>query len=138
MKLFIDTGPWLARQIKQDQYNLSAKKQYNQYKKQRAIFYTNDYVLSEVYTRLIYDVHLPAARRFYSFVIDSIQKNQLSVFEIDNDDRERAWIELERYSDHKLSFTDATIIANFKEYNLDEIFTFDRTFQDINLPTNQF
>lgn len=48
----------------------------------------------------------------------------------------KAWKELERFKDHKLSFTDATIIVCFKEYGLDEVFTFDEEFAKINIPTN--
>lgn len=136
MKVFVDASAWIARQIKRDKNNQLAKKHYEIYKKQRALFYTNEFVLTEVYTRLIYDVHLLAAKNFHKCILSSIEKNQLVLIEIDPKDREEAWSYLQKFSDHKLSFTDATIIANFRTYKLDEIFTFDKGFKIYGLPTN--
>lgn len=137
MNVFVDTGTWLALENRKDYYHNAAKKHLEKLKKKRARVYTNSYVLAETFTRLIYDVHLQAAKNFSRVLTKGIQKN-FAILEVDAETRERAWKELERYSDHKLSFTDGTIIANFKDYNLDEIFTFDKHFQDCNLPTNPF
>lgn len=136
MKVFIDTNAWLALEIKNDINHLRAKSAFKKYKARRAIFYTNDYVLSEVYTRLIYDIYLNAALKFHEQLKKSVEGSQLTVLEIDGLERERTWEHLEKYQDHKLSFTDATIIVNFTELRLNEIFTFDSHFREINLPTN--
>src|SRR3989344_4160829 len=128
MKVLIDTSAWLALKIKNDINHLRAKSAFKRYKTRRAIFFTNDYVLSEVYTRLIYDVHLKAALKFRDQIRKSVDSNQLAFLEIDESERENTWEYLEKYQDHKLSFTDATIIVNFTEMHLNEIFTFDSHF----------
>ncbi|MBI4067245.1 type II toxin-antitoxin system VapC family toxin [Candidatus Gottesmanbacteria bacterium] len=135
MKVFIDSGAWLALEITADIYHEKARKQVEILKKQRALLFTNSFILSETYTRLIYDVNLNAARKFHQSILEGTEHN-LTILEVDQVVRENAWKELFRYFDHPLSFTDATIVAQFKAYNLDEIFTFDKHFRDIHLPTN--
>ena len=136
MKVFIDTGAWLALEVINDINHHEAEKKYKAYKGLRSVFCTNDLVLSETYTRLIYDVDLKASEKFHEQVKNLTKNGELAMFEIDSSGRDAAWFYLKKFSDHKLSFTDATIIANFKEYRIDEIFTFDRHFKEINLPTN--
>lgn len=136
MRIFVDTGAWMALEIKNDQYHPRARTYYQTATKSRTLFFTNDYVLDEVYTRLIYDFHLKQAREFHQQILSAVDKRQLVLLEVGDKDRKLAWLMLDKYSDHKLSFTDATIIAQVTELHLDEIFTFDRHFRDVNLPTN--
>lgn len=135
MKVIIDTSAWIALQVKGDINNPKAKEQFNKYQKRRVLFYTNDYVLMETYTRLIYDVNLSAGKKFRNFVKTAIKENQLTLLEVDSKIRDITWEILDKYSDQQLSFTDATIIAHFKESNLDEIFSFDKHFKKCNLAT---
>lgn len=138
MRIFVDTGAWLATEIKNDIHHSEAIRYKKKAEKERSQLYVNDYVLAETYTRLIYEVYLKAAFDFDGLVKEGVESGAVVLLEVDSKIRERAWEELERYSDHKLSFTDATIIASFKDYNLDEIFTFDDHFKKCNLPTNPF
>lgn len=135
MKVFVDSSAWLALEIRNDIYHISAVKEVTEFKKQRALFFTNDYVLAEVYTRLIYDFHLLVASQFHEKIITGTKTN-LTILEIDDRERTLMWQKLEMYKDHKLSFTDASVVVNFIDLNLDNIFSFDRHFRDINLPTN--
>lgn len=136
MRTFVDTGAFLALEIENDQNHAAAEQTFVGLKDKRALFFTNDYVLVESYTRLIYDVHLKAAQKFHEYITTLIDKNQLILLDVTPTDRNQAWQELKRYSDHKLSFTDATIIVNFKNYHLEEIFTFDKHFKTLKLPAS--
>ena len=136
MKVFVDTSAWIALEVDKDINHKAANLYTQSLKKKRAQFFTNAYVLAETYTRIIYDVHLRAAKRFHEQIKLAIKEEGLIVFEADTSMREVVWEELARYADHQLSFADATIIVNFKQNKLDGIFTFDRHFRDINLPTN--
>lgn len=135
MKVFVDSSAWLALEIKNDQNHQQAKARVKKLINQRVLFFTNDYVLSETYTRLIYDIHLTAARDFHQKISQGSNQT-LSLLEVSPSERELAWQELEKYADHRLSFTDATIIVHFRRYHLDQIFTFDTHFEKIHLPTN--
>lgn len=136
MKIFVDTSAWIALELNNDQWHQKAVECHQKYRKTRSIFYTNNYVLSEVYTRLIYDVHLKSAYTFHEQIASLLFENQLVLLEVGHIERENTWKQLLKYSDHKLSFTDGTIVAQVKELGLDQIFTFDRHFKDINLGTN--
>lgn len=52
MKVFVDTSAFCALTIPKDQHNLRAKSLYEQLKERKAVIYTSDYVLDEVYTLL--------------------------------------------------------------------------------------
>lgn len=138
MKVIFDSGAWIAIYNKSDYYHSLATQYYSRIKKKRALFYTNDYILAETYTRILYDINLESAIKFRNQIYSSVEKQQLTLIEIDRSKRELAWQELERFSDQALSFIDATLIANFREYNLGKIFTFDEHFKKCNLPTNPF
>ena len=135
MKVFVDTGAWIALWDKNDKNHIEAKKHLQLLKRRRARLFSNDYILSETYTRFIYDFGLNAALEFYQSVVEGAEHN-LTVIEIDEGARQSVWRFLRKYSDHKLSFADATAAVCFLNYELDEIFTFDGHFREINLPTN--
>lgn len=135
MKVFLDTSAWLALEVKNDINHLKAKDFARKLISQRALLFTNTFVLSETYTRLIYDAGLHAAEKLHEKIKEGEETN-LTIFEVLIAEREETWKVLKKYLDHKLSFTDAIIITQFFKYNLDTIFTFDNQFQKINLPTN--
>jgi len=137
MKVFVDTGAWLALEVRNDKYHLEAKNYFEKAKRNRVLLFTNEYVLVETYTRFIYDFGLESARKFDTWIQEGVGSS-LTIIEEDLRERKRAWEILEKYKDHDLSFTDAVIVANYFDYNLDQVFTFDGHFRDINLSTNLY
>ncbi|TSC85299.1 MAG: nucleic acid-binding protein, contains PIN domain [Microgenomates group bacterium Gr01-1014_16] len=135
MKVFIDTGVWIALKDRDDRDHDKAKKHLQFLKKKRALLFCNDYILAETYTRFIYDFGLNEAISFNQSVVEGADLN-LTVIEVNEGARQSAWRLLRKYADHKLSFADATAAVSFLDYQMDEIFTFDGHFRDINLPTN--
>ncbi len=135
MKIFIDSGAWLALENKNDINHLQAKKYINIITKVRPLFFTNNLVLSEVFTRLIYDAGLYAVIDFNDAVNKGAMLN-LRVMEISELENSFVFEELKKYDDKKLSFTDGSIVYQFKKYRFDEIFTFDHHFKQIGLKTN--
>ena len=136
MKVFVDSSAWISIEVANDINHKASILNIQKLKRERVLFFTNEYVLAETYTRLIYDINLAAAKKFHDNIKLALKEEGLTILEVDYQIREVVWAELTRYADHKLSFTDATIVVNFKHYKLDEIFTFDKHFKDINLPTN--
>ena len=82
MKVLIDTGAWLGIFIENDPYSDAAQAYYKKLKKQRVLLYTNEHILDEVYTRMIYDVHLKAAETVHRKLMNSVAKEQLHILEI--------------------------------------------------------
>jgi len=52
VKVFVDTGAFCALTVPKDEHNQKAKSIHKQLKDRKAILYTSDYVLDEVYTIL--------------------------------------------------------------------------------------
>ena len=65
-----------------------------------------------------------------------VDSNELTVLEVDS----RIFLEAEgsflKFSDHKISFTDATSYTLLKDFSLDEIFTLDDDFKKIRVNTS--
>lgn len=135
MKVFVDTGAWLALEIKNDINHSKAREFLQTLKKRRALLFTNAFVLAETYTRLIYDVSLDIAKKFHGSINQGIKSN-LTILEVDKTAHDLVWKQLDKFKDHKFSYIDGTIIVQFKNYQLDTIFTYDRQFRNINLPTS--
>ena len=137
MKVFIDTGAWIAYKVDKDEHSETACLYMEELMEKKAWLFTNIFVLSETYTRLIYDVNLKAAVEFKDYILEGVGKH-LKVLNWSFEDQTEVWRILQKFDDHELSFTDATIVANVKTYRLDEVFTFDGHFWDIGLATNEF
>jgi hypothetical protein len=137
MKVFIDTGAWIAYKVDKDEHSEIACLHMEELMGKKAWLYTNIFVLSETYSRLIYDVNLNSAVEFKDYILEGVGKH-LKILNWRFEDQTGVWDVLQKYSDHKLSFTDATIVANVKTYRLNEVFTFDDHFRDIGLATNEF
>jgi len=136
MKIFIDTSAYISLFIKKDINHQKVVEKLNQYKKQRALFLTSDYVLSELYTRLIYDFNKKALKDNIKNINKAIKNGELEVLKIDDFLFKKAEKIIQKFAEHKISFTDATICACQKYFKLDEIFTLYSDFKKIGFPTS--
>ena len=74
MKVFFDTGAFIALFISQEKFHKQISNKYNDYRKQRALFYTSYYILDELFTRLIYDFGKSATEKVIGLLMKSIEK----------------------------------------------------------------
>ncbi len=125
MKIFIDTGAFCALTIPKDNYNLKAKSTYNQLKKHRAIIYTSDYVLDEVYTLLKTRGSYKTSIKF----MDQINKSHIIILRVTEEVEEDAKNIFRRFEDKKLSFTDCTSFALINQFSIKAVFAFDKHFR---------
>lgn len=131
MKIFIDTGAFIALFASAEKHHKQVAKQYADYRKQRAIFFTSYYVLDELFTRLMYDFGKSITQKAVEILNRAIEKEELSVFDIDETVFKKAQKALIKFSEHKISFTDATSYILYKDFGLDSIFTLDDDFKKI-------
>jgi len=125
VKIFIDTGAFCALTIPKDNYNLKAKSTYNQLKKHRAIIYTSDYVLDEVYTLLKTRGSYKTSIKF----MDQINKSHIIILRVTEEVEENAKNIFRRFEDKKLSFTDCTSFALINQFSIKAVFAFDKHFR---------
>ena len=136
MKVFFDTGAFTALFVSQEKYHKQVAKKYDFYRNQRALFYTSYYILDELFTRFIYDFGAKATEKVINLLVKSIEKEEIKVLDIDEETFKKSLNILSKFSEHKISFTDATTYTLFKDLKLDEVFTLDSDFKKIGLKTS--
>lgn len=134
MKIFVDTGAFLAILDRDQDIHPQAKSMLHSLQQQHAIFYTSSFVISETYTRIIYDLHIKIAERFNQMIEVGEEIGLLYVFWIDPALDREIYPVYKKFSDHKLSYADAASYLLVKKFRLDGIFTFDEEFKKVGLP----
>jgi len=131
MKIFLDTGIFIAYFIKQEETHQKVVNRYKFFRKHQAVFLTSDYVLDELFTWFAYHQPKPILEKLIINLARSEQAGELKVLEIDKTTQKKAREALIKFSDHKISFTDATTYVLYKDLGLNEIFTLDSDFKKI-------
>lgn len=136
MKVFIDTGAFIAYFVKQQEHHEKALFKYNSYRDQKAIFFTSDYVLDELFTW--FNAKLPTSSlEKLLFTLRKIEeRDQISTLSIEKVIFKKAQEILLKFSEHRISFTDATTYVLYKDFSIDEIFTLDSNFKKMRLKTS--
>lgn len=136
MKIFIDTSAFIAYFIKQEIFHNKVVRKYNFYRKQRASLFTSDYILDELLTWFSYNQNSKILEKVI-FNLERIeQAGEIKTLMIDKLIRKKATEVLIKFSEHKISFTDATTYVCIKEFNLDEVFTLDSDFKKIRVKSS--
>lgn len=136
MKVFIDTGAFIAYFVKQEAYYDEVVAKYGVYLSRRAQLFTSDYVLDELLTWF----SAKQTKAYLEKLIHALQTMQgsgeIRVFNTDSAIFKKAQEVLLKFSDHKISFTDATTYVLYKDFSLDEIFTLDDDFKKMRTRTS--
>ena len=124
--IYIDTGAFLARHLSNDQYHRQANTFWDLIRQTQEKCVTSNFVLDETFTLL-------ARRAGYSFAAQRAKNMYASEsLEILRPSRE---VELEaigffeKYSDHRLSFTDCVSLVLMRIKKINRAFTFDYHFR---------
>lgn len=125
MKVFVDTSAFCALAIPKDKNNSRAKFLHQQIQEKKAILYTSDYVLDEVYTLLkVRDCHATSVR-----FMDEINKTHISILRMTDDIEQIAKAIFKKFDDKRLSFTDCTSFAFINHLGINTVFAFDEHFR---------
>ena len=128
MKLFVDTSAWLALNDRNDQYHNEAVSRLNAVAKQKIELITSEYVVDESITIIRYRVSHNAAVVFGDALMSS---TIVTLADITDEERFRAWMLFKKYDDKELSFTDCTSFALMNKLKLRKAFAFDDHFKQI-------
>lgn len=131
MKIFVDTSAFIAYLIVQEKYHNVVVKKFESYINQRALFFTSDYILDELYTRLNYDHGHRAVSLAMEHIDLAVREGDLRMLTVDNGIISQAKKIILKYKEHKLSFTDATSVALISKFNLDAILSLDSDFKRV-------
>jgi predicted nucleic acid-binding protein len=134
-KIFIDSSGWISYLLKGEAYHQEVSNYITGEVKNGSEFFTSDYVLDETYTWLLMRQSLQVVRKFSQRIKKAEAQKNLLVVWVEKLIFAETWKYFVKFYEHKLSFTDATIIAFAKELKLDEILTLDRGFSKVGLTT---
>jgi hypothetical protein len=128
MRLFVDTSAWLALNDKNDQYHGEAVLRSAEVKQQKIQLVTSEYVLDESITIIRYRVSHRAAVIFGNALMSS---TIVSIEDIMDKKRLKAWALFKKYGDKEFSFTDCTSFALMMKLRIQKAFTFDDHFKQV-------
>jgi len=124
--IYIDTGAFLARHLSRDQYHGQANSFWNSIREKGEACTTSNFVLDETFTllgrRAGYAFAAQRARNIYA-------SEWLKIIRPDKNHELRAIDFFEKYSDHRLSFTDCISFILMQSKKIKRVFTFDHHFQ---------
>lgn len=132
MKIFIDTGGWLALENSEDFHYHKAISFKYEIKNNRYRLYTSNFVLDETYTLLLANVGYRKTVEFKKRIEALIKKGLLQVLGVEEDIEIIAWSIFEKYNKDKFwSFTDCTSKAIMDMLDIREVFSFDKNFDQM-------
>jgi len=136
MKVFFDTGVFISLFIEADINHEKVTEKYREYHLQRSLFFTSYYILDEFFTRLIYDFGKNIAEERVNKLMLSIERQEVRLLGIDETIFNKSLEIFFKFSEHKISFTDATTYVLYKDFAIDELFTLDSDFKKIRARTS--
>lgn len=136
MKILIDTSAFIAYFIKQEAHNVEVTKKYEIYRKKKATFLTSNYIICELLTWFNAKYHRSVLEKVVSTLARLENEGEMSVLYIDRVIAKKSLDILIKFSEHRISFTDATSYVLCKDFALDEIFTLDDDFKKIRISTS--
>jgi predicted nucleic acid-binding protein len=125
VKVFVDTGAFCAATIPADERNSAAKDTFRSLHQQKALLFTSDYVLAELFTLL----NVRAGHRAAVTFMDTFEKSGISVLRVSETIEIQAKNIFRRMDIPRLSFTDCTSFALINGHRLDHAFSFDGHFR---------
>ncbi len=129
MKLFLDTGAFIAREKSDDKYHRAALTTFSDISAGRLPyrrFYTSNFVLNETVTLLLYRSGPTAAKE----VLKRMRASpNLRILHVTSEVEGRADELFERFAQSRVSYTDCTSKALMEQESIDTAFSFDRDFR---------
>ncbi len=130
LRLFIDTGPFIARHNRRDRDHINALESFEKIRKNETPYrklYTSDYILDEAVTgcRRRTDSHRLSVELGTAF----LASESLVLLSVERGVLEEAWELYKTRLEVDLSLTDCTTAVLAKRHGIVDIFTYDADFQ---------
>ena len=124
--IFVDTGAFLARHLRSDQFHASAKRGWKELRRREWKLVTSNFVLDETLTLL-------GRRASYPFAAERGRRILLSktllVLRPEAEDELEALRLFGKFADQRVSFTDCVSFALMRRRGIERAFTFDAHFE---------
>lgn len=134
-KIFIDTSAWISYSLSGQSQHSTIRNMIKKYIKDKVIICTSNDVIDETVTRLIYNTDIKVAEKFINLIIDGIKNNNLIQLWVDEEIQNEAYGLVKKFSEHKLSLTDATTIVLMKRSSIESVISLDSDFKKVGIAT---
>jgi len=114
-KIFVDTSAWISYLGSDQPRHINIKSLIKRFIKDRVIICTSNDVIDETVTRLIYDTNIKIAEKFINLIKDGVKNHSLIQLWVDEEIQNEAFGLIQKFSEHKLSLTDATTTVLVKK-----------------------
>jgi predicted nucleic acid-binding protein len=132
--VFVDTWAWLALALRRDEHHEAAKRIHIELTAAGRLNVTTDYVLSEPITNLFRVLPFDQASAFVSAVLSGVQSQRYRLEGVSPNRFEAAWRLRCKYADKPgVSFTDFTSFEVMRELGIQDVFSRDAHFAQVNL-----
>ena len=129
MKLFVDTGAWIALADKHDQYHQAAQKLYRLIQQHNIPLLITDYVFDETVTWIRYKIGHGVACTWGKSILNS---RMVEIFTVNEAHIHQAWELFQTYHDQQFSFTDCLSFVVMQMFEIDTVFGYDAHFSTMN------
>lgn len=124
-RVFVDTGAFVALRNRAEDEHAAARAALTELVGAGVALFTSNYVVAETYTALLVRVGRDEAIEFGRRARTG---EALEIVRVDDPVEEAAWALLERHTDKRWSYVDATSFALMAAEGTDEAFAFDHHF----------
>jgi len=138
MKILFDTSALIALLVKSEASHIQMEKYVEQQQKLGSRFLVTDYVLDELFTRILYDYGAKAAKTCIQVISKQLQEQALYLFPISSDLFKLAQELFLEMAVTNLSFTDVTSLVVYQRYKIDEMCTLDGGFRKAGVNVSYF
>lgn len=125
MKIFTDTGAWIALADANDRYHNIAKKVYALIRKKNIPVVITDYIFDETVTWLHYKIGHDTACIWGNKILNS---RMVETVKVSDEHINPAWELFQKYDDQKFSFTDCISFTVTKLLGINTVFAYDSHF----------
>ncbi len=130
MRLFVDTSAWFAIHDTRDQNHNEAVSKSLEIKKSKIDLVTSEYILAESITLIRHRVSHKAAVIFGESLLFS---DIVTILDVSQEDRLKAWEMFKKYEDKSFSFTDCTSFILMKNLAIRKALAFDEHFKQMGI-----
>lgn len=132
--IFVDTWAWVALADRSDPNHAQAAALHRQLFGSNRPYVTTDFVVNEVITYLYNALAASQAQSFVGSIFTGVHGGTYRLVHVSPEQFHRAWIMRQKYHDKPdISFVDFTSFVVMQELGIQDVFTGDAHFRQINL-----
>ena len=128
MKIFVDTGAWIALADKNDKHHASAVEVYGLIRKRNIKLFITDYIFDETVTWLLYKIRHKVACDWGNRILNS---RMVELVKVNTEHIHAAWKLFQKYQDQTFSFTDCLSFQIMEALDIKIVFAYDSHFSTV-------